>query len=149
MAAGTRITGKLGSISLNNGTDIIADIFEWSAEWEIELEPCGVKTEIAETYSLGGFTGRITAQRFSTTLNADAILAQGQLRTAATAGLAGLAAAGGGGQRIVYVLHQIDGGANGSSLTGAGFIRRGALNSPRAMALDTLEIMMASIPVVS
>lgn len=141
-----RITGKLGRISLNAGGAFVADLFNWTAEWELELEPCGIKGEIAEKYSVGAFTGRITAERFSTTTDNDSVFADGARDTANTANTIGSA---GGGEQISYVLQQVSGGLQGTSIAGIGIISRGSLTSPRAMALDTLEIQMTSIPTLS
>lgn len=148
MAVTNRITGKLGRVYLDvpDGTESnwVADIFEWAAEFEIEAEACGIKGETNEFYSLGAFTGRVTAQRFSTTKDADAIFGAGVLATVATAGGATVAV----NKRVIYTLDQIT-SAFGTRLTGTGIMRRGSINSPRAMALDTIEILMDSIPVIS
>ena len=148
MAVTNRITGKLGRVYLTTPdgpeSNWVADIFEWAAEFEIEAEPCGIKGEVSEVYSLGAFTGRVTAQRFSTTKDADAIFGAGVLSTAATAGVATVAV----NKRVSYVLDQIS-GAFGSRITGTGIMRRGSINSPRAMALDTVEITMDSLPTIT
>src|SRR6266403_1994886 len=72
-----RISGKLGevfiaqqavtpvSIDVTSSTNLIAFLFEWTLEFEIELEECSIKGAIGDDFSIGGFSGMITAQRFA------------------------------------------------------------------------------------
>ena len=144
-----RITGKLGRIFLNNGAGLfIADLFEWTAEFELEMEPCAIKGEIEENYAVGGFSGRIRAQRYSTDGSNDSVFASGVVATANTAANDGTGV-NGPSRRIQYRLEQIAGAAAGAIVGGQGIISRGGLNTPRGgMALDTIEIMMTSVPAV-
>lgn len=143
-----RITGKMGRVYLGDdatpANNLIAETFNWSLEFNIQADACGIKGEIAEQYSLGAFTGRITAERFSHSTNDDAKLADAVRDTAATAGNSV------GGFSVEYVLEQVDGGSQGATIAGTGFLVSGGLNAPRGgMATDRAEILLSSLPVIS
>lgn len=145
-----RITGKLGSISLTGHASAgsIADLFNWTLEFSVRADPCGIKGQIAEQYSYGEFTGRITAERFATDTEANSVFADALLEAAATAGRAETAANGGGGRYVTYLLEQIDGADLGNKVTGTAMVVAGGLNAPRAMATDRFELLLTSLPVI-
>lgn len=140
MAAGTRISGKLGSIALEGGA-VASYLFDWTLEFSREASECSIKGEIPEKFTMGSFSGRITAKRHSSNTADDSELAR-FVATQATA-----AAILTGGTTVAYELRQIVG--SGQAITGQGVIVRGGLTSPRDMAEDSLEIMLTSVPTLS
>jgi hypothetical protein len=49
---------------------------------------------------------------------------------------------------VSYILEHVS-ATVGTRITGTGIMRRGSVNSPRAMALDSVEILMTSIPQIA
>lgn len=149
-----RISGKLGRVSSDNGANFHTLIFEWTAEWSVEAAECGIKGEAAEQYTIGVFTGRITAQRYATDDPSGGfppVASQGDselARLARNQAITSTALVQAGGQPIEFVLEQIAGTNLGTRLTGTGYVTRGGLTTPRQMALDTYEITMNSIPLI-
>lgn len=149
-----RITGRFGTLTI--GGVAIADLFNWTLEFEVEFAEAAIKGEVFNTGAIGGFTGRVTAERFVNSSNGAGagVLTLATLvvsQSAAGTGVSGGIASGvGPGSEVTYVLDQLSGGgANLATITGVGVVRRGTLTAPRDLANDTFEIQMNSVPVVT
>ena len=139
MGAGNRISGKLGTMTIEGaGVNLL---FDWTMEWNRDVAEVSIKGEVFEQYAAGTFTGRITAKRHSTDSTGDSELA----RTVPIQSVIGSALDG--GTTVAYVLRQIAG--SGQSITGQGICVRGSLSAPREMAEDEVEIMLTSVPTLN
>lgn len=140
-----RITGKLGTVAFTDvvGTVSQTEIFlhDWTLEFSVEADACGIKGEIAEQYCFGAFTGRITAKRWSTDAGSDTRFARLPLN------LANAASYKTGGISLDYTLRQVAGA--GVAITGSGYAVNGSLSSPRDMAEDMVEIILNSVPTIT
>lgn len=149
----SRIVGKLGTLFLDDfgvttGLVKVADIYDWTLDFEIDWDECGVKGTNTEDYSAGVVTGTVRAQRFLTDSATDPAAGPALLRTLtsqATTYVKSVTA----GAKILYKLENIDGSTSGNTITGSGVVRRSTMNNPRAMANESIEIMLTSIPAVA
>lgn len=151
----SRIVGKLGALYLDDfgvttGLVKVADIYDWTLDFEIDWDECGVKGTNTEDYSAGVVTGTVRAQRFLTDSATDPAAGPALLRTLtsqATTYVKSVTA----GAKILYKLENIDGApfTAANEITGSGVVRRSTMNNPRAMANESIEIMLTSIPVVA
>lgn len=130
-----RITGRLGSASFAGA---IADLVNWTIEFNVEALACAIKGEAANVVAVGGFDGRITAERFVQSSGTST------LAIGAPAQFASLPP----GTVVAYTLSQIAGGG-GAQIAGNAVVVRGSLNAPRDLARDTVELVLISIPTVT
>jgi hypothetical protein len=148
----SRIVGKLGSLyldDLNGGLGAkVADIFNWSLDFNIDWDECGLKGSIVEDYSAGVFTGVLRAERFATDATADGILIKKLLVLLGTTLGTGQVGKVMGGAKVFWELNNIDGSTGGSQIDGAGVIRSARMTNPRGMAGENIEIMLTSVPTV-
>lgn len=149
-----RLTGRQGTLSVSAAT--IADLFDWTCEWEVEWVAAPIKGEVFNTGAIGGFTGRVTARRFvnnANPANITHISLAGIVVSTSAAGAniaSGVSTGEGPGSEVTYVLNVVSGGGvNVDTITGTGIVRRGTLNAPRDLANDSFELEMTSIPVVT
>lgn len=148
----SRISGKLGRLSLDGGLNWLDGefLFDWTLEFQVEAAECGAKGDQAEQYTLGAFTGRVTASRYSSDDPDNAGSGQGDSLLARRAVNAALSAGNStGGTAIEFALQQIAGAAIGTQIIGSGYVTRGGLTAPRQMAQDTFEITLNRIPAIT
>lgn len=147
-----RLTGRLGTLTFNS--ELVADLFDWVAEWEVEFAAAPIKGEAFNTGAIGGFTGRVTARRFVNDANKATTnylaLAEQVINQSLSGLTSGVATGAGPGDAVTYVLDvKSGGGSTLATITGDGVVRRGTLNAPRDLSNDTFEIEMTSIPVIT
>lgn len=144
-----RLTGRFGTLSV--GGNAIADLFNWTLDFDVEALPCAIKGEASNPVAIGGIDVRITAERFVDNAGGSTLakLAVDHF-TLTTPGTSGATVSAIPGAAVEYILDQDPTtGSGGARITGSGVVTRGSLTAPRGLANDRFEVVGTTVPVVT
>lgn len=132
----SRLSGKNGSIYLQNQATKMADSFMWEWEAQQTLLDCTIKGERWKRYVAQVGEGRVRIQSF--------VPSPGTFTPVSSILLANLVTALGAGTPIDFVLDLLDGT---QTLIGQGYVMRSQVHVARdAIIIDEMEIQVDGFP---